>query len=185
MPRVGRWWIQDSTLERGKAAWVFVGQNARVDSGAADGTPSALCGRPEHTDSIQMGTWHIQLAGTKIWRLRPSTTEPWPATSEGAEAAAAMAAADGGADGRVEVACGPGDVLLINTRLWRHATELPDTRAAAGKLSVSVASEFRYGQVRPEYRQFIFHLYRCHLYDLFPSRASVCSEQQTPGVVGA
>jgi hypothetical protein len=38
--------------------------------------------------------------------------------------------------GSPQVRCGPGDVLLINTRLWRHATALPCTRAAAASLSV-------------------------------------------------
>ena len=41
---------------------MFVGQNCIPD--VAD--VPALSGRPEHTDSIGMGTWHVQLAGTKV-----------------------------------------------------------------------------------------------------------------------
>jgi hypothetical protein len=42
----------------------------------------------------------------------------------------------------VRVLCSPGDVLMINTRLWRHCTELPSTRMAADRLSISYARDF-------------------------------------------
>ena len=48
------------------------------------------------------------------------------------------------ADGipRLTVVCNPGDLLLINTRLWWHQTELPSTHAATEHLSVSYARDF-------------------------------------------
>lgn len=42
----------------------------------------------------------------------------------------------------IRLDCEPGEVLLINTRLWYHCTELPSTRNAAGMLSISYARDF-------------------------------------------
>ena len=92
-----------------EALWVFFGQNCGGGGGP-------MRGRPEHTDDIShSGTWHMQLAGSKVWRVRPNPNAPWPA---GADAAAAAALA-GAADDRLEICCGAGDLLLLNTKVRR------------------------------------------------------------------
>lgn len=71
-------------------------------------------GRPEHTDDLPpsiLGTWHVQVCGAKEWFVRQR--------------------------GEVNrVLCDAGDLLLIDTRLWRHRTRLP-----ANSFSMSVARD--------------------------------------------
>ena len=44
----------------------------RSNGRAAEPAPTALRGRPEHTDSVDHdGTWHVQLQGRKTWFVRP------------------------------------------------------------------------------------------------------------------
>ena len=40
------------------------------------------------------------------------------------------------------ITCGPGDVLLINTRSWWHATEVPAQGPGPEDISLSVARDF-------------------------------------------
>jgi hypothetical protein len=122
-----RCWDYDPCL------WIFFGRNRPVK--CDDEIPNKdLQGRPEHTDSISHdGTWHYQLSGTKRWILRPtrqlvnqfhgnlyhdemlsSTTPP------------------------IIIECRPGDVLLVNTRLWHHQTILPSQPCP----SISYARDF-------------------------------------------
>ena len=53
-------------------AWCFAGRN--------HGSVS-VAGRAEHTDDVlQAGTWHLQLRGTKVWKVRPclgAKGAPW------------------------------------------------------------------------------------------------------------
>jgi hypothetical protein len=101
---------EEHTVKHTDNLWLFFGRNPG---------PRALSGRPEHTDKIQhSGTWHAQLAGTKNWRVRPASGESWPAGP------APQVSARGGA---LVFSVSPGDVLLINTRLWLHATTVPAT----------------------------------------------------------
>jgi hypothetical protein len=62
-------------VKYGPCLWVFFGKNyPPANDNDDDGSSSAISGRPEHTDSVSHdGTWHYQLSGTKIWRLRPTT----------------------------------------------------------------------------------------------------------------
>eukprot|EP00051_Salpingoeca_urceolata_P020156 m.300401 g.300401 ORF g.300401 m.300401 type:complete len:860 (-) comp19555_c3_seq4:232-2811(-) len=87
--------------------WFFFGNNH---------AKTQLAGRTEHTDVItHHGTWHVQLSGCKVWRVRPDEgAAGWP----------------GGAppqldDERLVVVAEAGDLLLINTMLWFHETALP------------------------------------------------------------
>lgn len=109
------------------SAWLFFGENN-------DSRP--MPGRPEHTDKMKHhGTWHVQVSGSKVWYLR--------ATAELLEAAGASH--DEGRDRpRHAVYCEAGDVLVVNTRLWWHSTELPSllTDAAGPRLSLSYARDF-------------------------------------------
>jgi len=96
-------------------AWVFAGRNGKTRGGGGGGGGS-LAGRAEHTDDVAVaGTWHVQLRGTKLWSVRPclgARGAPW------------------GTDEALlppprTILCEPGDVLVINTRTWWHATEIP------------------------------------------------------------
>lgn len=94
------------------ALWVFFGRNPAT---------RPLCGRPEHTDAIaHSGTWHVQLAGSKVWHVRP--------TAELSRKVPALRGA-----GPFRIHCKLGDVLCINTRLWWHHTHIP------GKSSFSLS----------------------------------------------
>ena len=102
-------------------AWLFVGKN---------GAASALRGRPEHTDSVaHSGTYHVQLAGSKTWHIRPKVDAPeWGGCPPAVEGSLAV---------RVE----QGDVFLLNTRIWWHRTEIEPQA-----LSVSVARDIYLGE---------------------------------------
>lgn len=96
--------------------WFFFGVSHQDDD-------TCLAGRPEHTDSVSHdGTWHYQVSGCKRWYLRPTQemlqTRP-QATS-------------------TVIECQQGDVILLNTRLWWHRTELPPQPTP----SVSYARDF-------------------------------------------
>ena len=101
-------------VKNGAHAWVFVASPRRR---------RIVPGRAEHTDNLAdhvAGTWHLQLAGTKHWLLRPlkgDLVEP------------------------KRLVCRPGDVLLIDTRAWRHSTQIPPAREP----SISIARDFCYG----------------------------------------
>merc|ERR1712217_1020646 len=69
------------------------------------------------------GTWHLQLQGSKVWMLRP--------TSELVRKNRALRGA------KLRVLCEEGDVLCINTRLWWHKTHIP----GCCPLSLSVARD--------------------------------------------
>jgi hypothetical protein len=101
--------------------WVFFGQNMGAE---------AMKGRDEHIDQVyHSGTWHVQLAGTKVWNLRPNLDGEWPSGSPPPIPSL-----------RVEVKAG--EIIMINTRLWFHATELPCTADARDQLSLSYARDF-------------------------------------------
>ncbi|KAL3801526.1 hypothetical protein HJC23_000964 [Cyclotella cryptica] len=143
-------------MKYGPCIWFFFGknyQNAVRNTSSTSGKsnkqpPEALLGRPEHTDSISHdGTWHYQLSGKKVWRLRPS-----------AELVNRIHLCNSGDDGGdeksrnvsskkrnissllnedtsnneeedntrvIELECEQGDVLLLNTQLWWHSTLIP------------------------------------------------------------
>eukprot|EP01062_Namystynia_karyoxenos_P067943 TRINITY_DN62093_c0_g1_i1.p2 TRINITY_DN62093_c0_g1~~TRINITY_DN62093_c0_g1_i1.p2 ORF type:complete len:413 (+),score=112.98 TRINITY_DN62093_c0_g1_i1:67-1305(+) len=108
-----------------ECVWFFLGRNTAAE---------CMPGRPEHTDDVtHCGTWHLQLQGAKTWHLRPTEEllQRNPSLSP------------------CTVTCRPGDVLVVNTRLWWHRTELPDTRGAAEGLSVSYARDFRLVDAQP------------------------------------
>lgn len=117
-----------TSVKHSACLWFFV---ARCDTD--------MPGRAEHTDTIEHdGTWHYQLRGKKRWYIRP-TEELLARTADELEGASTAA---GVAEGkRLVVDCGPGDVLLINTQLWWHQTEIPRTTHAPGQLSISYARD--------------------------------------------
>lgn len=124
------------SMANAPCAWVFIGQNVGKESEKVE----AMRGRPEHTDAIaHSGTWHMQLSGAKEWHLRPNAAATWPNSSSLLAAqelvmqhGTAPPAESQGSIRRLHLTCGAGDLLLINTRLWFHATQIPSTHACAG-----------------------------------------------------
>lgn len=123
LPFIG---LKDTEWFYEKALWIFFGRNPVGHA--------TLTGRPEHTDSVSHdGTWHYQLFGSKEWHIRPSSPllELWRKENSGIPF---------DSDSQLKIVCQEGDVILINTRLWFHRTELP-----AGIVpSVSYARDFRW-----------------------------------------
>ena len=102
-----------------------------------------MAGRPEHVDEVSHGgTWHVQVSGTKTWQLRPNEQGSWPAGTS--------PRVSGSATGRFQVDVRAGDVLIVNTRLWFHQTEIPSTSGAADQLSLSYARDFFLGGQDPQ-----------------------------------
>eukprot|EP00929_Paragymnodinium_shiwhaense_P084094 TRINITY_DN44946_c0_g2_i2.p1 TRINITY_DN44946_c0_g2~~TRINITY_DN44946_c0_g2_i2.p1 ORF type:complete len:337 (-),score=48.52 TRINITY_DN44946_c0_g2_i2:423-1433(-) len=114
-----------SQVRHSNAVWVFVGRNSGV---------GPLRGRPEHTDALEhSGTWHLQLRGTKVWKIRP--------TDELRKRCPSLKSVKS-----VKVRCEEGDVLCINTRLWWHQTYLPGRCG----ISMSIARDVRLGDMAKE-----------------------------------
>ena len=99
-------------------AWCFAGRNY----GSAN-----VAGRAEHTDDVpQDGTWHLQLRGTKVWKVRPclgAKGAPWGDGSGG-----------GGSSSRSQLAT-KGATVPKTTGRGRA------TRGAAGRASVCVETK--------------------------------------------
>eukprot|EP00980_Cylindrotheca_fusiformis_P002362 scaffold543_cov119-Cylindrotheca_fusiformis.AAC.29 len=114
----------DSKWDYGPSIWVFFGRN--------ESSPKKdLQGRPEHTDSVSHdGTWHYQLSGTKTWYLRPTKKLLDHMESNGVH--------DFSESDHIQVDCEKGDVLVINTALWWHQTQIP----CQSNPSVSYARDF-------------------------------------------
>ena len=72
-----------------------------------------------------------------MWHLRPNEAGDWPAGSR-------LPACPQ----RLRVEATSGDLLLINTALWYHQTEIPTTAGGAGGLSLSYARDFHLRLVR-------------------------------------
>ncbi|KAL7470895.1 hypothetical protein ACHAXS_011185 [Conticribra weissflogii] len=135
----------------GTCLWFFFGKN-KVNDYNSTNVDSTIQGRPEHTDSVTHdGTWHYQLSGTKIWKLRPTTElmnlikEFYQKDNEDDNSMDFRALAkkrkldteenrpedsgtreNGNGDNDViEVECKQGDIIVLNTRLWWHSTMIP------------------------------------------------------------
>lgn len=129
---------------QGDCTWIFFGRNVLVGGGgsaAADDDNNdrgVVEGRPEHTDAVSHdGTWHYQLSGRKTWFLRPTL-----------ELIHSSEAVGVGIDPTLilEVSCQEGDILVVNTRLWWHRTEIPPQHVP----SVSYARDFFFTQDKRE-----------------------------------
>ena len=119
-----------------------------------------LIGRAEHVDEVMhSGTWHIQLAGSKTWYLRPNPdAHTWKdVSSDGVpnlrqylpETARTennniphvqVQQSDGG---QVRLCCHvqQGDLFVLNTQAWYHRTELPVSHHL-NSWSISMAKDF-------------------------------------------
>ena len=118
--------LDNNNIRYGPGLWVFFGLNKGDEE---DG--KTLEGRGEHTDSVSHdGTWHYQLSGCKDWFIRPTNEmlqilercsrneliEKWK-TEEGTIEKKDRR--------RLQIRCRENDVILLNTRLWWHQTQLP------------------------------------------------------------
>ena len=112
-------------VEYGPCIWFFFGKNYKTDENT-----EPMPGRPEHTDSVNHdGTWHYQLAGTKIWRLKP-TDELLEQIRQSHESQNKKQKLNNESisdeeNPVIEIECKQGDILLLNTRLWWHSTIIP------------------------------------------------------------
>ena len=131
---------------QGKAAWVFIGKRGLA----------SFSGRSEHVDRIlHDGTYHLQCEGEKIWQVRPN----WAYRKESQPPRAGNSEDGTGSDAlpndsawrtakRQVIVCRPGDLLLINTRLWAHQTTIPNildtlkTEIQPPHMSISIARDF-------------------------------------------
>jgi hypothetical protein len=123
--------LNDIGIIYDNALWLFLG---KIDSLSKQ----KLLGRREHTDSVDCsGTWHYQLLGKKIWKIRPDTEDndvKWFGSAPD------LSELDGG---KIEIICEEGDVLIVNTKLWLHQTELEiNSDEIYGSLSFSYARDF-------------------------------------------
>jgi len=102
---------EQNTITMSNHYWIFVGRNQQHCGGG-----EWMSGRREHTDSIEHdGTFHHQLLGNKLWKLRPTAE-----LRERCDRDHDLALLD-----RYEVLVEEGDVFVINTQLWWHQTEIP------------------------------------------------------------
>ena len=115
--------------------WIFVGRNTTF----SDRSNENMKGRSEHTDNIQHdGTFHYQLAGTKLWKIRP-TEELVKQMQKKTQIAGGNSTASSFKPS-YSLLQHPGDIIVINTRLWWHHTELPPQNDNTG-VSVSYARD--------------------------------------------
>jgi hypothetical protein len=111
--------------------WCFVGRNTKKPN---------MLGRPEHTDCVShSGTWHYQMSGSKVWLIRPAACDEWGSQLPQLSAKKSKPQSE---PEPLKIECHEGDMLFINTRLWRHHTQIPCTNAVANKLSMSCARDF-------------------------------------------
>jgi hypothetical protein len=94
-----------------------------------EGKDFKLMGRREHTDSVDCsGTWYYQLLGEKIWRLRLDKNNPFwldQCTNIDLCDNDHQIEIDDKGDIRIYIRCCEGDVIIVNTKLWLHQTEIP------------------------------------------------------------
>ena len=123
-----------SDVRHAQSLWIFFGINS---------TKEELRGRSEHTDIITTsGTWHMQASGAKTWIVRPNLKGIWP--SMNARAGKGAIPSLSGME-RLRVDVEEGDLLMINTHLWWHATEIPPMTLKGSKgLSLSYARDFSF-----------------------------------------
>ena len=122
-----------SDLKYDNAIWMFCGRHE------ASSVPSQLMGRREHIDSVECsGTWHYQLLGEKIWRLRPDEEiENWMrpvilnATINPRHSDGVCIEKDEDGIARLSIRCEEGDLLAVNTKIWKHQTEIPLLKSTA------------------------------------------------------
>ena len=112
-----------SPFSYGPCLWFFFGRTSCDNpENQNPSNTAAMQGRSFHTDSISHdGTWHYQLSGTKVWCLKPTEEliERWKIQYGKSYPKQYK-------DNRIE--CKEGDIFFVNTRLWWHRTDLPQSQ---------------------------------------------------------
>lgn len=94
--------------------WIFVGRHSCHKGKTTENRK----GSSEHTDDIQHdGTFHYQFSGAKIWKIRP--------TQEMLQRCKKRVPSMRISEEPITIVVQTGDILVLNTCLWWHATELP------------------------------------------------------------
>jgi len=88
-----------------KKPWIFIG------------TPGP--GAHFHIDNVDLASWQAQLAGVKVWRLRPPPECAWSCPAQ------------------LETTLHPGDIIVVNTNVWFHSTQI-----LGDQLSIVITNEF-------------------------------------------
>ena len=81
------------------------------------GTP--MTGAHYHIDNVDLSSWQAQLSGVKTWFLKPPPECSW------------------WCPGPLETTLYPGDILVLNTNIWQHATQV-----IGNDLSIVITSEY-------------------------------------------
>jgi len=121
--------VDQTSCNHGPCIWMFFGKNPMAQK-------SRLQGRPEHTDSVSHdGTWHYQLSGSKIWRIRATeelkemiakeTNKSQSTTGTKRKRVGDDSDNPGAKKDYYDIECKEGDIILLNTRLWWHQTFVP------------------------------------------------------------
>ena len=135
--------LEDLVIPGG--AWLFLGRNtSNLKDGQRDAKRlklkkhNSILGRAEHVDEVtHTGTYHLQVAGTKTWFIRPYyDVFPEPFASSLQEQWSDIASSDG----RLALCVEEGDIFVLNTKIWYHCTEIP--LQSKDGWSISVARDF-------------------------------------------
>eukprot|EP00729_Bicosta_minor_P003780 gene3780-9669_t len=116
----------------------------KLIGGAKPGKAATLSGRAEHTDKVSHdGTWHVQLAGTKTWLIRPDAASlEWKGCPPELKKETPGVVQRGVGGLRLQVDVAEGDFLCINTRIWYHRTDIQVQTQSKDALSISYARDF-------------------------------------------
>ena len=116
----------------------------KLIGGAKPGKAATLSGRAEHTDKVSHdGTWHVQLAGTKTWLIRPDAASlEWKGCPPELKKETPGVVQRGAGGLRLQVDVAEGDFLCINTRIWYHRTDIQVQTQSKDALSISYARDF-------------------------------------------
>ena len=127
--------------------WLFIGSNPQPDDEISSSCakrkrgddPKPLVGRAEHVDEVQhSGTWHVQLAGSKTWLVRPDLTADWGDTGVPDISSSQHHEVSDKKAKRLRIKVEEDDLFILNTRLWYHRTQLE----ASSEMSISLARDF-------------------------------------------
>ena len=109
---------------------------------------STLSGRAEHVDEVtHSGTYHIQISGTKTWKIRPHPDsvlgQEFGLDSDKGNLLRTIPGAEQSKKcWRIKINVEEGDVFVLNTKIWYHCTELNFSPTSSSEWSISVAQDF-------------------------------------------
>jgi len=113
-------------------------------------TTNTLAGRAEHVDDVtHSGTYHVQIAGTKTWKIRPHpdsfVAEELLLDESESENENENESNPKKNSWKLKIRVEEGDVFVLNTKAWFHCTELnydPKYPLSSSEWSISAAHDF-------------------------------------------